>query len=520
MADEADNTAPATAAGDAHRRSGPAYWRSLDELADTPDFRAFVEKEFPGYSPEGMLSSTRRSFLKIMGASLALAGLTGCRRWPVRKLAPYNQRPEGHTPGEPEFYASAFELDGVAQPILVTAYDGRPIKIEGNPDHPQSRGAASLHAQASILDLYDPHRCRFVTHDGERSTWAAADLAIVKALAGAGRGKGVVVLCEATGSPTLARLKQQLLAKLPEAAWHTMSPGGRARRDGLTPRYRLDEAEVILSLDADFLGRGPDMVRLTREYAASRRTVDASYAMSRLYVAEPAYTITGANADERLAIRSSRIAVLASMIAAELGVAGATARDESLAAHVATVVKDLKAAGPHAVVIAGDEQAPAVHALAQAINAKLRSAHVRYLRIDEDSEAPLPGSAETLLIIGGNPVFDGDDATIGLIASAGTVVHLTHEANETSAKAGWVLPRAHYLEAWGDARSSDGTVSIVQPLIRPLFGGRSAIELIAVLLGQKPDGYALVRATHLAAPGASDRTWRQSLHDGWVAGTG
>jgi len=431
--------------------------------------------------------------------------LSGCRRWPVRKLAPHNSRPEGHVPGEPEFYASAFELDGVAQPVLVKAYDGRPIKIEGNPDHPASQGAASLLAQASVLNLYDPHRARTVLRDGERSTWDAADKALRQIVADGGN---VVVLVEPTASPTVKRLREQLKQKHPEALVHTI--GGPPKRT--RPIYSLTDAKVIVSLDADFLGSGPEQLRLTREFASTRKTADDKHAMSRLYVAEPTYTVTGTNADERVALAPSRIRVLASMIAAKLGANSAPlVPDSHLNGHVNTVAADLKAAGSHGVVMVGDDQGESVHALAAAINDQLNSAHVKYVNVGAPADDALPESADTVIVLGGNPVYNGTAAEVALIESASNVVHLTAENNETAAKANWVLPQSHYLEAWGDTRTFDGTISIVQPLIRPLFDGRSIIETLAVMIGQKPDGHELIRATH----NAGERAWRQALHDGF-----
>ena len=515
MAERADNMTGDTGVG-SHLTSeiphptptGQTYWRSLDELADTPAFREFVENEFPSYSPEGILNSSRRSFLKIMGASVALAGLTGCRRWPVRKLAPHNKRPEGHVPGEAEFYASAFELDGVAQPILVKAYDGRPIKIEGNPDHPASQGAASLLAQASVLNLYDPFRANTRLKDGEWDDVDAKLGQLFNDFSSTG-GEGVVVLIERTSSPTVARLVKKLKAKYPNVK--IAMQGGQ--QPTTRPIHSLSKAEVIVSLDADFLGGGADQLRLTREFAQSRSTVDESHKMSRLYVAEPTYTITGTNADERLAIGASKIGQLAQRVLEELQFPGLARANDRLAKHAATVAKDLKAAGSRGVVMVGDDQPAAVHALAAAINAKLGSAHVKYVAVDRAANDELPASADTVIVLGGNPAYTGDAATVGLLESAKTLIHLTAENNETAAMATVLGPQSHYLEAWGDARTNDGTVSIVQPLIRPLFNGRSVIEMLAVMVGEKPDGHELVRETHNLA----ERDWRKALHDGMIA---
>ncbi|MHB1155246.1 MAG: TAT-variant-translocated molybdopterin oxidoreductase [Phycisphaerales bacterium] len=503
--------------------TGPAYWRSLDELADTPDFRGFVEKEFPGYAPELMLSGTRRTFLKLMGASAALAGLVGCRRWPQRKLAPYTSRPENRTPGVPQFYATALELDGIAQPLLVKAYDGRPVKIEGNPDHPASGGAASLLAQASILNLYDPQRSRAVKRNGTDATWADAEAAMKQIIADAkaGGGAGLVVLTEPTGSPTVERLKATLLKQLPGAKWATYSAmGAHSSVGGARPIYSLSEAKVIVALDCDFLGDHPEQVRLMRQFADSRRTVDTKKTCSRLYVAEPCFTITGTNADVRMAMRRSRIGELASAIAAKLGISGAeAAKDDVIAKRAARITDDLKRAasgGGKTVVMAGAAQPAAVHALVAAINAKL-GGPVRYVRVDESDD--VPATARTLIVLGGNPLYDGSPDVVKLVESAKTVVHLSHDVNDTSATPGskttWHLPRAHDLEAWGDARTADGQVVLIQPLIYPLFGGRSMIELLALLTGENTDAHEQVRKTFAG----NEKQWRKSLHDGFIENT-
>ncbi len=509
--------------------TGRAYWRSLDELADTPRFRAFVESEFPSYAPELVTGPSRRQFLKIMGASLALAGfsgLAGCRRWPRRELAPYAHRPENRVPGDKEFFATAMELAGVARPLLVTCADGRPVKIEGNPDHPASRGAADLYSQASILDLYDPHRARQVKRAGEESSWQAFEQWWVdkaKAFEASG-GRGFVVLSELTRSPTVERLKAKLLQQYPNTKWRSYDPVNRnaeiigtklAFGKAMRPVYDLTEADVIVSLDSDLLMRHPDSIRLARQFAQRRRSADDDGTMSRLYVAEPTFTVTGTMADERLPANMDAIAQLAEQLAIASGAAGgARLKDDSPVARFAgRIVEDLQTHGDRALVVAGPDQPVEVHALVAGIN--LMRGHVgRTVRYIEDdtplSVNELPDDIDTLVILGGNPAYDAPFA-----ASAEHTIHLTHEVNDTSDNRAWILPRAHYLEAWGDCRAWDGTVTVRQPMIQPLFGGRSTIELLQVLLGGKPDGLGAVRATHHAA--ADEKAWRKTVHDGLLA---
>ncbi len=509
--------------------TGPTYWRSLDELADTPEFRRFVENEFPTYAPSLITKPTRRAFLKLMGASVALAGLTGCRRWPQRKLAPYNARPEGQTPGEPEHYATAYELGGVAKPLLITAYDGRPVKVEGNAEHPASGGAAEAFAQASILDVYDPHRSRAVKRDGKASTWAAFDQWAAEHFKRfeATEGEGLAFLMEATGSPTvLQTMVRKGTSKFPKAKGCCFEPledrnavkGAKlAFGQPMRAHYDLSGADVIVSLDSDFLSDHPDHLRLARQFTDGRRDVDATGKMNRLYVAESAFTVTGAAADERLPARVADIETLAVLVAAELGIGNAPAgANDALTEHAKTVAADLGKHKGRAAVIVGATLSAETHALCHAINEKV-GAFGKTVTFSEQVDLYMPDDlegAQTLVILGGNPLFDGTPAVKKAIESAQTVVHLSHYENETSKAAAWHLPRAHYLEAWGDARSYDGTVSIVQPLIMPLFGGRSVIELLAQLTTDaKPDGYELVKQTH----GLGEKAWRKAVHDGLIA---
>ncbi|MHC4416169.1 MAG: TAT-variant-translocated molybdopterin oxidoreductase [Planctomycetota bacterium] len=546
---------------------GRAYWRSLDELADTPQFREFMHREFPAGATELLDSSERRRFLKIMGASLALAGLGlgGCRRWPREQIAPFAHRPAGRVPGVPEHYATSLELAGVAGGLLVTSFDGRPVKIEGNPEHPVNRGATDAFSQASVLDLYDPDRSRHAVHgaDGERrrSTWPAFlewARSHFDRLRNA-RGNGLAFLSEATSSPSVQDLKARLLARFPRAKWHEYEPinndnelAGTVEAFGGPYRahYAFDKAKVIVSLDADFLLAHPAAVKHAREFARSRRADDGRRSMSRLYVFESGYSLTGANADHRLAVRSTDVAAVAGLLARRLfptlvpdsSAAQARSAEASPAvlgfqeAVLDQITDDLLAHRGAGLVVAGPRQPAEVHVLAHLINEQLGNvdrtvrftprpgaiSHVASIRDLVDDMARRRVS--TLVILGGNPAHNApaDLEFARHLGSVSASVHLSLYDDETSKLCTWHLPRAHYLESWGDARAYDGTLGLVQPLIEPLFGGRSPLELLAVISAEDlTTGYEIVRRTFAETAGVSEleRLWRRTLHDGFLAGS-
>jgi molybdopterin-containing oxidoreductase family iron-sulfur binding subunit len=551
-----------TADAIASRRGG--YWRSLDELADTEAYRAFVEKEFPGLAEELTAPSSRRDFFRVMGASLAMASLTACR-WPKELIVPYANRPEGRIPGVPVQYASALELGGSAVGVLVSSYDGRPVKIEGNPLHPASLGAADAFMQAAVLELYDPDRSRQVVRreSGKElpqtveafDDWAREQFAALRTR----RGAGLAILAEASSSPTLAALRARLAGTLPAARWHEYEPISRDNeRSGtallfgapLRPVLHLEHARTIVCLDADPLGSHPAALANAREFAASRTAENG--AMSRLWVAESALSITGGAADHRVALPPSAVASLAATLAGRfikriksstwgpleaLVQTLAGVGDESLApAFAAGVLADLERDLGRAVVVAGPRQPAEVHALVALMNVALGAVGglVTYVADDEPCRPPhvealralcadlAAGTVDTLLILGGNPVYDApaDLDFAACLKRAASSVHLSLYDNETSRGCRWHVPRAHALESWGDARAWDGTYSVVQPLIEPLYGGRTPIEAVAALLGEDgAKGHDLVRRTFavVAPAGAGDAQWRRALHDGVLA---
>jgi MoCo/4Fe-4S cofactor protein with predicted Tat translocation signal len=532
--------------------SGREYWRSLDELADSEEFQRFLRAEFP--EPASFLDTplSRRGFLRVMGASLALAGLNACTRQPTEKIFPYVKQPEVVVPGEPLFYASAFVLGGYAQGVLVESHLGRPTKIEGNPEHPSSRGATSVLAQASLLEMYDPDRAQVVMRAGEIRPWDAfveAMSAEMKKHASNG-GAGLRILTENVTSPTLASQLRAVLAKYPGARWHQYQPvnDDSARRASaaafgtqVDARYSLENADVVVSLDADFLGQGPAQVRLAREFADRRRvngTNPKRATMNRLYAIESTMTMTGAKADHRLRVSDQEVETIARQLAVRLGLpGGADAHDTEHGEVISALVKDLKSHRSRSVVIAGAFQPPAVHTLAHAINRMLDNvgSTVTYIEpvaaeptVHAESLAALvkdmnAGSVSTLVILGGNPAYTtpADAGFVTALGRVATTVHHGLEVDETSDICTWHVSAAHALESWSDARSEDGTVTLIQPLIAPLYDGKTAHELVAVLLGEaSAKSYDLVRGYwKTRATGDFESFWRKALHDGFVPGT-
>ena len=554
--------------------TGKKYWRSLDELANTPAFQELIHRKYPEQASEMPNALSRRQFLTLMGASLALAGVSGCsiRPAPSIKLRPYVRAPEEIIPGKPLFYATAMTLGGVGVGLLAESHLGRPTKIEGNPQHPGSLGATDAYHQASVLTLYDPDRSQNVTHLGKPSTWDDAILALRAALDAQRpkRGAGLRLLTETIVSPTLGELiLEGFLKEFPEAKWHQYEPlaGDSAFRaataaygEPIHTYYRFHDldknerlADVIVSLDADFLGCGfPGGVRYTAEFTAGRRVrTDLEGAdnadMNRLYVIEPALTNTGAKADHRLALRAGDIEAFAHALAMELGVQGVAAvgglsADANRWARI--VADDLRSRPGKTLVIAGDRQPAAVHLLVAAINDHLGNVGKTVIITDSLAVRPVgqvaslseltrdldEGLVDVLVILGGNPAYNApaDARFTERMQKAPLRFHLSLFQDETSRQCHWHLPEAHYLESWGDVRAYDGTASIIQPLIEPLYEGRSALELTAILAGrlQTPPlemvkAYWGAHRKSLGSAAASDFDdfWQTALHDGVVAGS-
>jgi molybdopterin-containing oxidoreductase family iron-sulfur binding subunit len=552
--------------------AGRKYWRSVGELHDTPEFRGWLEREFPAGAAEmGGDDLSRRNFLTLMGASLALAGfgLSGCRR-PETYLVPYTKAVEWTIPGKNVLYATSMPRRSGAMPLVATTTEGRPIKLEGNSLHPLSSGGTDTIAQCSLLDLYDPDRSRYFLENGKpvdvarfAQFMAETRLALQKT-----GGAGAAILVEETFSPTRDRLRTALAKEFPQLLWCVYDPlrpfneveaTRAAFGDGvrLTPRY--DRADVVLSLDCDFLHVDEGGLAATRDFSNKRRVAQATDPMNRLYVVENRYTITGGKADHRLRLQASQIGAFAvalgHKVAAMAGGAGGAltgllgafpadlaTRFAAQDAWLTEAARDLLANPGRSLVVVGRRQPGAVHLLAQAINGVLGNvghtlvAHAAEARggaeptsISALAEAIDAKKIQTLFIFGGNPVYD---ALANLDwaekqKSVPTVVRLGYYEDETSEFARWHVPMAHYLEQWGDTRTADGTYCVIQPMILPLFGGLSDLQVMSELLGQpmhdKPD---LVRDTfheigHQVAGFPTDEplAWNAFLRDGFLPGT-
>ncbi len=533
--------------------SGRSYWRGLDEIAETAGFREFLHREFPRQASEWTDDVSRRNFLKVMGASLALAGLSGCVRNPTEKIVPFVKSPENLVPGKPLYYATALTRRGVATGVLVESHMGRPTKIEGNDLHPASLGGTTASMQASILSLYDPDRSQVMRHLGEVRPWESFLSAVRDAMTAqkAQGGKGLRILSESITSPTLTRQIEALLAEYPAARWHRYEPiHDDSAREGVRMalgrdadvRNDLAKAQVIVSLDADILFDGPAAPRSIRDFAAGRKVAggghDHAAAMNRLYVIESGFSPTGAKADHRLAVAPSDVDVLARALAGQVGVPGVTADAGAHKGWIDAVARDLRGHAARSVVIAGESQPPAVHALALAINNTLGNIGTTVIVTEPVESDPVSktdslrdlvrdmnaGGVEMLMILGGNPVYNAP-ADLGFAAALDKVGLRFHHGpyiDETSELCHWHIPEAHPLETWSDARAFDGTVTLIQPLIAPLYEGKSAHEIVAALAGRSDrTGFDLVRETWKERSGALDfeKWWRKALHDGIVENT-
>ena len=529
-------------------QQGKRYWRTLEELAADPHFEEMLHREYPRGASEWDESVDRRDFLKLIGASLALAGMAGCGIPPQEYLVPYVKQPEGLVLGRPQRYATVMPFEGEALGLLVESHEGRPTKIEGNPDHPSSLGATDAFAQAAVLDLYDPDRAKTTTYLGAISTWetfqsAAQGLATAqKAVAGA----GLRILTGTISSPTVSGQIAALQKLFPQAKWHLWDPAvGDGARDGaqlafgrvLHSVYRLDKANVIVSLDSDFLASGPGHVRYMKDFYKKRHLTGPDDGMNRLYVVEPTPTVTGATADSRLPLKANDVELFARALAARVGGGAATA-PAGAEKFLEAVAADLTKSRGTGLVIAGEQQSAEVHALVHHINAALGNAGTTVYYTEPVEENAVnrrdslrelcadmaKGKVDLLLILGSNPVYDAphDWDFASKLKKVSTIVHLASHYNETSEYAHWHIPEAHFLEMWGDARAFDGTYSVIQPLIAPLYRAHSAFEVLAAFSDKRGvTAFDTVRERMKAmANGADlDRFWRKALNDGFVAGS-
>ncbi|MFO1477728.1 MAG: TAT-variant-translocated molybdopterin oxidoreductase [Verrucomicrobiota bacterium] len=531
--------------------SGRRYWRSLDEVSESPEFRQWLEREFPEGASEWTDPVSRRHFVKIMSASFLLAGLglagSGCRR-PVEKLEPFAKQPEDYVYGTSQYYATAMPTRTGAVPVLAKSYEGRPVKLEGNPLFPGSNGGSDRWVQASILNLYDPDRSRRFVKGGTNATLEAAldFLSELSRQAQASGGQGLAILLERSSSPSRARLQKQLRARLPKAKWYLFEPvdfdvsrraASQAFGASVRPVFKYDAAKVIVSLDCDFLGSEEDLHNSIRQFAKGRKIEKPTDSMNRLYVAESLYTLTGVNADHRLRLPAGAVGQLAGALAAAVKGDSFTPPAGVEAKWISECAKDLASNAGKSLVVAGYRQPLEVHVLAMQLNAALGNAGatIDFLPEPEPAESSIAdlaqslnaGEVDTLVMLGGNPAYTAPAPLewAKAQAKAKSVVRLAYYEDETfeaTKRAGdWHLPAAHYLESWGDARTSDGTLVPIQPLIAPLFNGLTEIELLARLAGESVTSpYEIVRAGFFEAAagrsGSPEVLWSKFLHDGFL----
>ena len=513
-------------------------WRSLAEHEGDPAFMARVAEEFPGLARVLAEGTDRRQVLKLMGASLVL-GLGGCDPGdPKGQIIPGIKAPAGVVPGVENQYATASVLDGYATGIRVRHQDGRPMQVVGNPDHPASLGAADPIAQARILSLYDPDRSHGVTNRNQAAGWAAFLATFEQRRAGiaARKGEGLSILTGTVTSPTLAAQLAQLQQLYPQMRWQQWQAINRdAVRQGamlaygrpVDAIYRLDQAEVILTIDSDLLSTAPGHLRHARDFAARRNPVAG--AMSRLYAVESTPDVTGILADHRIVAGPREIHGALTSLAAVILRNGTL--EPGTPGWIAPAIADLKARSGAALIHIGPDQPAESHALVHALNEALGGRGKTFDLIEPVEASPIDqaaslraliadmagGRVEDLLILGENPVFTASAAFAEALKQVPFSVSLGLEPDETAELTTWHLPEAHSLEAWSDARAHDGTVTILQPQVQPLFGGHSAHEVLALLAGNgAPDGFKLVRQ---AWSRLDDAAWHQALASGVITGT-
>jgi Fe-S-cluster-containing dehydrogenase component len=525
------------------------FWRSLEEQAGGGPEPAMLDEAPARFTAAP--TTGRRRFLQLVGASIAVPSLAACTRQPEEKIVPYVKQPEQLVPGRPLFYASSIAVGGTGIGVLVEAHEGRPTKLEGNPEHPTSLGGTDAIVQAEILQLYDPDRSQTVLHEGQIASWSGFLAAIQAAVLArrARRGEGLAILTGDTSSPTFIEQMRALLDEMPLARWYVhetfdKKAGWSGTRfafgEQLDAVYHFDRADVIVSLDADFLASAEGNPRYVRDFAGRKHASATSNGrLARTYVIESQLSLTGANADHRLAVRAEDVDDVARLLGARLlapeharGLAdGVGPPAGAAAAAIDAIAADLHRAGARAVVVPGRFQPDHVHAIAHAINRTLGSEAVTYAdpfvaSASDDARSLIElvgslnaGEVQLLVVIGTNPAFTApaDVNFVGAVPRAKLRVHLGSHVDETAVLCHWHIPEAHPLEAWSDLRGHDGTIGVVQPVIEPLYGGKSWHELLGAL-GNQPDrsGYQIVReAWRAAMPGEGfEALWQVVLHDG------
>ena len=536
-------------------QNGKSYWRSLEQLADTPEFRNFLEREFPEGASELPGGMNRRKFLTLMGASMAMAGLVSCRR-PVEKIVPYVKAPEEIIPGIPKYYATTMPFGNGAYGLVVETHEGRPTKIEGNPRHPANLGSTNVFMQAAILGLYDPDRSQKVLEKGTEREWQDFVTFWQKLYPEltSNRGKGLAILSTSSASPTLYTQKSEFIKAFPAAKWYTYEPVSAEKKleaistlsgAQLVPQYETENAGIILSVDRDFLLTDPESLTHARGFSSGRKIRSEKDDMNRLYAVESAFTVSGGMADHRKKLQTGSMIAFMIQLAHALKdqnvdfgsitiPAGESVIDPD---WVKALARDLAANKGRSLVVAGNHLPATAHMLAVFLNNVLgntgktvfyRQPRYEIFSSSEDIKVLTgeirQGNVETLVILGGNPVY-GTPADLDFertIKNVKHTIHLGEFTDETAAAAEWHIPEAHFLEAWGDTQASDGTLGIIQPMIAPLFDGKSTAELLYFLrTGVQQSGYELVRETwrSLVSGSGFEEKWRKILHDGLLENT-
>ncbi|MBX3288728.1 MAG: TAT-variant-translocated molybdopterin oxidoreductase [Acidobacteria bacterium] len=560
--------------------TGKDYWRSVEEFVDAPEFKEYINREFPDQAEGWDDKLNRRNFIKVMGASLALAGLSGCVIQPSEKIVPYVNPVEGLLPGKPLFYATSMVMNGIATGVLAKSFDGRPIKLEGNPEHPGSLGGSCIYSQASLLDMYDPDRSQVVMQNGSPSSWQSFVSVVRTSVEENAKdgGAGLRFLTPTITSPSMQAQFARILTETPNAKWVQYEPvnndnalAGAKLAFGAPAHavYSFDKADRILAIDADIFSGANS--RYTHDFAEGRRISDEEREMNRLYAIETTLTLVGAKADHRLAVKPSQVYEIVKAVAKAVGVSGAESTYTENADWIRVMAKDLSENRGKSLVVVGDNHPAEVHAAVYAINEALGNIgqtvkftdplvvnadkpqieQLKELAADIDA-----GRVKTLVILGGNPAYDTPaDLRIGfdrLDSKVPLRIHVGLHYDETAEICHWHVPEKHYLESWGDARAYDGTVSLIQPLIEPLYAGKSACEVLQLFARdnfEKNDrdivreywqgrgitgtpaaastpapsangdnGNTAPAATPAAASSASfEDNWRKALHDGVIA---
>jgi MoCo/4Fe-4S cofactor protein with predicted Tat translocation signal len=548
------------------KNPGKQYWKSLDELGEAPEFKNFLEREFPEGASEMGSGVSRRKFLQVMGAGMALAGVSGCQivRRPEQHILAYNKMPESLIPGVPQFYATVMSVGGEAVGLLVESHEGRPTKVEGNPKHPSSLGATGKYHQASVLGLYDPDRSQTPVKGGSSTDWASfwSDTSGLFAGYKQNGGKGLRFLSGYIASPSLADVKAQVLKAFPEAKWTTYEAVNRDNQfkgiaavtgAALDPHYKYEAAKRVLSIDADFTEAESDHLKAGKAFVSTRNPDLGTEKMSRLYVVEALFSPTGGSADHRLRVKPGQIANVLVLVAKELQAQGldlgaygaeisALSADAAAAGvkadYVKELAKDLLAHKGASVVVVGRYQPAVAHAIGHAVNVALGNvgktveykpsvikalngeSEGAYASISELAAAMGAGQVETLVILDANPAF-GTPADLdfaGKLAKVKHVINLGHEANETSALAEWHLPLSHFMEEWTDGLAYDGTASIGQPLIMPLYASQGISEVLAGIAGlPNRKSHDIVKEFWRKNGGIDfEHKWREWLHEGVI----